>query len=71
MALVPATFMTAVIVSYILIAPEGFQLPQLVSYVVGVTTALLVMGGFFLYENRYANRQLRNTEELILKESKI
>lgn len=71
MALVPATFMTAVIVSYILIAPEGFQLPQLVSYIVGVTTALLVMGGFFLYENRYANKQLRNTEELILKESKI
>lgn len=32
----PATFMTVVVVSYILIAPEGFSLPHMLSYSVGI-----------------------------------
>lgn len=47
--LIPATFMTAVVTSYILIAPEGFSLPQNISYIVGVVVALLFMGLFFRY----------------------
>lgn len=44
-SLVPAAFMTTVVVSYLLLAPEGFQLPLDISYVAGgvVTMALLAM----------------------------
>jgi len=40
MATVPATFMTAVCTSYILIAPEGFKLSQSISYPVGIIVAI-------------------------------
>lgn len=43
---VPATFMSAVAVTYILQAPEGFKLPIAVSYPVGVIAALVVLGIF-------------------------
>ena len=38
--------MTAVSVTYILIAPEGFQLHQLVGYFIGLDAALLL---FIIY----------------------
>ena len=47
-ALIPATFMTAVITSYLLIAPEGFSLPQLPSYFIGIGVALSALSAFFL-----------------------
>ena len=47
-ALVPATFMTAVITSYLLIAPEGFALPALPSYIVGIGVALFAVALFYL-----------------------
>jgi carbon starvation protein CstA len=40
--LIPACFMTAVVTSYILIAPEGFGLSKTISYSVGITTAILL-----------------------------
>ncbi|MCD3350266.1 carbon starvation protein A [Clostridium botulinum D/C] len=40
-AIIPATFMTAVSVSYILQAPEGFRLSALFSNVVGIIVAVL------------------------------
>jgi len=40
MATVPATFMTAVCVSYILIAPEGFKLSESISYPIGIIAAI-------------------------------
>lgn len=40
-SLVPAVFMTAVATSYILVAPEGFQLPTRIAYLVGVGVASL------------------------------
>lgn len=51
---IPAVFMTAVVVSYILVAPEGFQLGQNISYITGISTALLFLGLFLfpLKENR-------------------
>jgi len=39
----PATFMTAVTVTYILMADEGFGLPAAVSYPVGIIAALLLL----------------------------
>jgi carbon starvation protein CstA len=42
-ATIPATFMTAVCTSYILIAPEGFKLSQAISYPIGITAAIAAM----------------------------
>ena len=44
-ALIPAAFMVNVVVSYILIAPEGFSLPHDISYLCGVLTS----AGLLLY----------------------
>lgn len=40
--LLPAFFMTAVVTSYILIAPEGFSLSKEISYGIGIATALIL-----------------------------
>jgi carbon starvation protein CstA len=54
---IPATFMTVVVTSYILIAPEGFKLP----YPVGLTTGLVVGAALFvLFISLIAVKQ-RNT----------
>ncbi len=45
---VPATFMTAVSVTYILQAPEGFQLATSISYPVGAVAAILALA-YFMY----------------------
>ena len=47
-ATVPATFMTAVCTSYILIAPEGFKLSQGISYPVGIIAAIAAMVVFLI-----------------------
>ncbi|MGB9814001.1 MAG: carbon starvation protein A [Thermovenabulum sp.] len=47
-ATLPATFMTAVSVTYILQAPEGLRLPTSVSYPVGLVVALLTFVYFLL-----------------------
>jgi carbon starvation protein CstA len=44
-ALVPAVFMSAVVTSYILVAPEGFGLPVKVAYAAGITVA----GGLLIF----------------------
>lgn len=41
---IPAVFMTMVCVTYILIAPEGFELPVQTSYIIGVISTLLITG---------------------------
>ena len=48
-ATIPATFMTAVSVTYILQAPEGFSLATSISYPVGVAVALALLVGFLLF----------------------
>lgn len=50
-SLVPAIFMTAVTVTYILIAPEGFHLPQNIAYALGLTTAVALTALFFYRKN--------------------
>ena len=47
--LVPAAFMTAVITTYLLYAPEGFSLPGEISYLSGVVAALSLTALFFIY----------------------
>lgn len=47
MATVPATFMTAVSVTYILQAPEGFSLPTSISYPVGIIGAIIALIWFY------------------------
>lgn len=44
--LIPAVFMTTVVVSYILMAPEAFQLDKNVSYFIGISSAIVLMGWF-------------------------
>ncbi|WP_257669912.1 carbon starvation CstA family protein [Parapedobacter tibetensis] len=53
-ALVPAVFMTNVVVSYILVAPEGLSLPHGLSYACGllVSTGLLLLTFFHVYRKR-------------------
>jgi carbon starvation protein CstA len=46
-SLIPALFMTAVVVSYILAAPEGFKLPSVVSNAAGVSFAVALALWFF------------------------
>ena len=50
--LIPAFFMTAVCVTYILFAPEGFSLPGGISYIVGITVAITAMSGFLMYKQK-------------------
>jgi len=54
--LIPATFMTAVVTSYILLAPEGFYFPYLPSLLAGIITA---MGMFAAMGPFHAKLKLR------------
>lgn len=45
-ASIPGTFMTAVVTTYILIAPEGFRINETIGYTIGVVAAVLAMGLF-------------------------
>lgn len=51
MTSIPATFMTAVSVTYILQAPEGFSLPTTIAYPAGAIAAITAIG-YFLYKTR-------------------
>lgn len=48
MASAPATFMTAVSITYLMQAPEGFKLPTTIAYPVGALAAAAAIG-YFLY----------------------
>ena len=50
-ALIPSVFMSAVVVSYILLAPEGFSWPVDLSVIVGATVGVLLMI-FTLFRSR-------------------
>jgi len=60
-ATVPATFMTAVCTSYILIAPEGFKLSQSISYPVGIVAAIVAMIIFLIAAKKV---EVKNTINL-------
>lgn len=46
---IPAAFMTAVSITYILMAKEGLRLDQTVSYIIGATVALATICVYFIY----------------------
>ena len=50
--LIPALFMTCVSVTYICIAPEGFQLSHALSYGIGATTVLAALAWFVAWKRK-------------------
>ncbi|MGQ8337942.1 carbon starvation CstA family protein [Sunxiuqinia sp. A32] len=56
--LLPAVFMTAVITTYLLFAPEGFSLSKDISYTAGILISLLSVVAFFFYRKTYFAREL-------------
>ncbi|MGL4909647.1 MAG: carbon starvation CstA family protein, partial [Cetobacterium sp.] len=42
-ATIPGTFMTAVVITYILVAPEGFRLSETIGYVAGISGAIAAL----------------------------
>ena len=59
---VPATFMSAVSVTYILQAPEGFKLPVSISYPIGIVAALVLLGIFLNFTRK--SGQVSSGEQL-------
>lgn len=58
--LIPAMFMTAVSVSYILFAPtEGFGLSYTIAVGTGIAIAFLLLALFYIYMNRINNGKLK------------
>lgn len=51
-SLIPAIFMTAVVINYIVIAPEGFGLSQTAGYLVGLPITLIISVCFFIWKKR-------------------
>jgi carbon starvation protein CstA len=54
--LIPAIFMTAVTITYLLFAPEGFSLSKEISYPIGVATSIISTLAFFVYRRNYFNK---------------
>ena len=52
-AFLPAVFMTVVVTSYILAAPEGFKLPQTVSLIAGFALAIALAAWFLWYMRQH------------------
>lgn len=54
--IIPATFMTSVVITYILVAPEGLQLPYIYSVITGLGVALIMLAVFLkkAYQNKIA-----------------
>lgn len=55
-AVIPATFMSAVVSTYILVAPEGFQLSTTISYPIGIIFAAVVFILFMRFAKTKADK---------------
>lgn len=49
---IPAVFMTAVVTTYIMIAPEGFQMDKTISYTLGVLCAVISLCAFMYFAKK-------------------
>ena len=58
---VPATFMSAVCVTYILQAPEGFKLSTSISYPVGIAAAVILLGIFLFKTSKMKDADVKST----------
>jgi len=56
--LIPALFMTAVCVTYICFAPEGFGFSQNVSYGIGLACVVISMIWFIIWRKRFNNKTI-------------
>ncbi|TCK92619.1 carbon starvation protein CstA [Natranaerovirga hydrolytica] len=63
-ATVPATFMTAVSVTYILIAPEGFSLSTSFSYIVGLLAAISALLLFLIKSYKKDPKRLQESSQV-------
>ncbi|MCZ4695058.1 carbon starvation protein A [Ancylomarina euxinus] len=61
-ATIPATFMTAVVTTYILIAPEGFHVSQTIAYTVGILTTIATLSVFLYVANTKMKPELREVK---------
>lgn len=50
--LIPALFMTAVVTTYIMLAPEGFALSKPISYSIGIFCVILTLTLFLIYKRK-------------------
>lgn len=66
MATAPATFMTAVTSTYILIAPEGFKISTKIGYPVGVVFAIIALG-IFLSVIKKKEKQNKDVNSVVCK----
>ncbi len=64
MATIPATFMTAVCTSYIIIAPEGFRLSGMIAYPVGIIAAISAMVIFLIAAKKVVVKKVGNDIKL-------
>jgi len=55
--LIPSMFMTAVVSTYILVAPEGFGLPYVLSISVGIGLAV-ILGGWFIIKHLSMDKEI-------------
>lgn len=60
--LLPAVFMTAVIFTYLLFAPEGFSLSMELSYSLGIAVSVAALVGFLFYSRNYKRSGTQLTE---------
>ena len=59
--LLPALFMTCVVTTYICIAPEGFQIMPVISYVIGVALTLASAVVFMVWKKKNSSLMLKGT----------
>ncbi len=59
-ATVPAVFMTAVSITYILVAPEGFKLAPSIAYPVGIAVAVGALAVFLIAANKRLHANVDN-----------
>lgn len=60
MAAIPATFMTVVVISYILIAPEGFKMSESIGNPVGLVVAAISAIAFYVKFNPIYKKAVEN-----------
>ena len=57
--LVPALFMTCVVTTYICIAPEGFKIMPVISYIIGGVVTLAAAVFFMIWKNKNSSLMLK------------
>jgi carbon starvation protein CstA len=65
---IPATYMTAVSMTYILMANEGFGIEKEIAYPIGITFALLHFVGYMFLEHK---RQKQASEMIPISTDKV